>query len=439
MLDPTVAVLLSIPLVLGLLALGVPVFAALGMSGFLGCVLISDLHMALTQLKTFPYVQTSSFLLVVVPLFIIMGHFSFEAGIGADVYNIGKKWFSRFPAGLGVATIIGSAGFAACCGSSVATAATMGAVAIPEMRKHGYAPKLACGIVAAGGVLGVMIPPSVLLVFYGVVTDTSVGSMLIAGVIPGIVSVVVYVLGLMFLSRLDPSLAPDPQRYSWKEKLYSLKDGLGMTILFVIVIGGIYIGWTTPTEAAALGSVVALFAMIVRSYRKGSLWQRILYCFISTLRTSCMVFIVIVGAGLYSYFLTLAQVPQMISAWVATLPVPGLVVVGLFLLVYIPLGMLLDSFSLLLVTLPIMFPVVVDQLGFNALWFGILSTKLCEIGLITPPVGLNVYVLAGVVRDVPLTDIFKGCFWFVIFELLCATVLFLIPALSYWLPLTMGR
>ncbi len=438
MVDPFIAVIISIPLVLLLLAIGVPVFASLGLVGFMGCIAISSWDMALAQLKVFPYVQSASYLLVVVPLFVIMGHFAFKAGIGKDVYQIGRTWFSRFPAGLGVATIIGSAGFAACSGSSVATAATMGAVAIPEMREQGYDPKLACGIVAAGGVLGIMIPPSVILVFYGVITDTSVGSMLVAGVIPGIVSVIIYILGLTFLSKLDSTLAPEPAIISWSERFYSLKHGLGAFILFLTVVGGIYIGWFTPTEAAAVGSFVAFSAMIFRRNQIGAFFPALKECFSATLRTSCMVFIVIVGAGLYSFFLTLAQLPQAISIWVATLPVHPMIIVGLFLLLYIPLGMLLDSFSLLLVTLPIMFPVVVGQMGFSPLWFGILSTKLCEIGLITPPVGLNVYVLAGVVKDVPLADIFKGCSWFVIFELISALILFLFPILSYWLPHSMG-
>jgi len=439
MIDPVIAVSISIPIVLTMLALGIPVFVSLGLTGFLGCVAISSWEMALLQLKVFPYIQTASYLMVVVPLFIIMGHFAFKAGLGKDVFLIGRKWFSRFPAGLGLATIIGCAGFAACSGSSVATAATMGAVAIPEMRKHGYDPSLACGIVAAGGVLGILIPPSVILVFYGVITDTSVGSMLIAGIIPGLISVAVYMAGLVFLSKLEPTLAPEAIEVSWAERFHSLKHGKGVFCLFFVVVGGIYIGWFTPTEAAAVGAFVAFVGMILRRKEiDGKLSLAIFDCFKSTLRTTCMVFIIIVGAGLYSFFLTLAQVPQMISLWVATLPIPPLAIVFLFLLLYIPLGMLLDSFSLLLVTLPIMFPVVVGQLGFSPLWFGILATKLCEIGLITPPVGLNVYVLAGVVRDVKLADIFKGCLWFVIFELIATAILFLLPILSTWLPTTMA-
>lgn len=439
MLDPITAVTLSVPLVLLLLAIGVPVYASLGVAGICGVAAMDGWAMAFLQLKNFPYTQTASYLLVVIPMFIIMGNFAFKAGLGHDVYEIGRKWFSSFPAGLALATIIGSAGFAACSGSSVATAATMGSVAIPEMRKNGYDPKLACGVVAAGGVLGILIPPSVILVFYGVLTDTSVGSMLIAGVIPGFLSVAVYIAGLLFLSRLYPSLAPDPVKVSWTERFASLRHGTGAFILFSTVVGGIFLGWVTPTEAASVGAVISFLTLLIRRKRiEGTLWSNIVECFTATLKTSCMVFIVIIGAGLYSHFLTLAQVPQEISAWVAGLPISPIWIVLFFLLIYIPLGMFLDSFSLLLVTLPIMFPVVVNDFGFSPLWFGILATKLCEIGLITPPVGLNVYVLAGVVPDVSLTDIFKGCFWFVIFEFITTALLLAYPALSTWLPMLMA-
>ncbi len=439
--DPVVAVVLSIPFVFILLAFGIPVFVSLGLTGFIGCALISSWSQALLQLKVYPYVQTASYLMVVVPLYIIMGHFAFKGGMGRDVFTIGRVWLSRFPAGLGLATILGSAGFAACSGSSVATAATMGAVAVPEMRKHGYDPGLACGIVAAGGVLGILIPPSVILVFYGALTDTSVGAMLIAGVVPGLLSVLVYMAGLLFLSKIFPSLSPDKAQFTWKERFTSLKYGFSAGLLFMTVIGGIYIGWFTPTEAAAVGAFIALIVLFIRRKElvNQSLASALSDCFVDTVRTTCMVFMVIVGAGLYSFFLTMAQVPQMISMWTATLPVPPLLIVASFLIFYIPLGMLLDSFSLLLVTLPIMFPVVTNQLGFNPLWFGILATKMCEIGLITPPVGLNVYVLAGVVRDVELMRIFKGCLWFVIFEIISTAIIFFYPGITTWLPMTMGK
>lgn len=440
MIDPTIAVVISIPFVLLLMGIGMPIYASLGITGILGCLAIKGPLIALTQLKVFPYVNTASYLLAVVPLFIIMGHFAFNAGISRDAYTIGRKWLSRFPAGLGMATIFGCAGFAATCGSSVATAATMGAIALPEMYERGYSKKIACGIVAAGGVLGILIPPSVIAVFYASITDTSAGAQLVGGVIPGILSVIVYLLGLWFLSFLDPTLTPAPESVSWLERFKSLKGGIGMALLFFIVIGGLYAGWFTPTEAASAGAFFALIMMLIRRAEGGKLGFKIKEGFKETLRTTCMVFIVLIGAGLYSFFLTLAQVPQSVSAWVGILPIPKLAIVGLFLLFYIPLGMFMDSFSMLIITLPITFPIVVNQFGFDPVWFGVLCTKMCEIGLITPPVGLNVYVLAGVAKDVPLEDIFKGCFWFIIFEVISTSIILFFPILSTYLPGTMyGR
>jgi tripartite ATP-independent transporter DctM subunit len=435
MVDPFVAVILSLPLLAIMLAMGIPAFVSLGLTGFIGCGLISNWQQAFLTLKTFPYTQIASYPLVVVPLFIIMGHFAFKAGIGRDVFYVGRLWLSRLPAGLGLATIVGSGGFAACSGSSVATAATMGAVAVPEMRAQGYSPGLACGIVAAGGVLGIMIPPSIVLVIYGSLTDTSVGVMLLAGVLPGLLAMLVYGVGLVFLSFIMPDISSSSTRYSWREKFASLRLCLWAGILFTIVIGGIYIGWFTPTEAAAVGAFVALVALLIR--RKGlsdeTLFSALIQCFAQTVKTTSMVFIVFAGAGIYSFFLTLAQVPQKMSIYLSTLTIPPLGIIFGFLVILIILGMFLDSISLLLVTMPVMFPVV-REFGYSPVWFGILATQACEIGLITPPVGLNVYILAGVVRDVSLTTIFKGCLWFVLFATITLLILFFFPEISLWLP-----
>ena len=437
MMEPGLAVGISIFVVLFLLSLGIPVYASLGITGILGCLATKGPHLAFAQLKVFPYANTASYLLVVIPLFIIMGHFAFRAGLSRDTYNIGKTWLSRFPAGIGMATVIGCAGFAACTGSSVATAATMGTIAIPEMLKLGYDRKIACGIVAAGGTLGILIPPSVILVFYGSITDTSVGALLVAGFIPGLISIIIYLLGLLFLGWIYPTLTPDPHSVPWRERLKALKGAWGLGLLFFIVIGGLYIGFFTPTEAAATGAFFTLIMVFIRKKQAGKLSIALSVSFVNTLRTTCMVFLVLIGAGLYSFFLTLAQVPQTLSAWVAGLAIPPLGIVGLFLILLIPLGMFLDSFSVLVISLPIVFPVVVNQLGYDAIWFGILCTKMCEFGLITPPVGLNVYVLASVRRDVPLTDIFRGCLWFLLFDVVTIIVLWLFPVLTTWLPGTM--
>jgi len=438
MIDPSLAVLLSIGVVIFLMAIGLPIYASLGITGILGCLAIKGPLIAFTQLKAFPYASTANYLLAVVPVFIIMGHFAFKAGISSDLYAIGRKWCSRFPGGLGIATFVASAGFGACCGSSVASAATMGTIAIPEMRALGYDKKLACGLVAAAGTLAIMIPPSVVSVFYASINDTSAGAQLVSGIFPGLMSVGIYVIGLFILAKFNPTLVPAPESYTWRERFASLKGIWGMAVLFSIVIGGMYAGWFTPTEAASAGAFVGFFMMLFGGrVEKGKLGQTIKLCFVDTLRTTCMVFLILIGAGLYAFFLTLAQVPQTVSSWVGSLPLPPLCIVIMFLLVYIPLGMFMDTFSMLIITQPIMFPIVTQQLGFDPIWFGVLCIKMAEIGLITPPVGLNVYVLSGVVPDVPMHDIFKGCGIFLIFEAVSVALLIAFPIITTWLPSTM--
>ena len=441
MVDPGLAVILSIFVVLFLMAIGVPIFASLGITGVLGCLAIKGPHLAFTQLKVFPYVNTANYLLAVVPLFIIMGHFGFKAGISSDLYTIGRKWFSRFPGGLGIATFVASAGFGACCGSSVASAATMGTIAIPEMRALGYDKKLACGLVAAAGTLAIMVPPSVVSVFYASINDTSAGAQLIAGIFPGLLSTIIYIVGLWFLTKFNPTLVPAPETYTWRERFASLKGIWGMALLFFLVIGGMYIGWFTPTEAASVGAFTGFLMMVFGGrVEKGKLGETLKLSFFDTLRTTCMVFLILIGAGLYAFFLTLAQIPQAASTWVGSLPVPPWVVIVMFLMIYIPMGMFMDTFSMLIITQPIMFPIVTQQLGMDPIWFGVLCVKMAEIGLMTPPVGLNVYVLSGVVRDVPMHDIFKGCSWFLMFEAVSTTIIFAFPIISTWLPGTMyGR
>jgi len=436
--DAGIASLISLFVVLGLMWFGVPIYASLGLTGLVGILMLKGPHYALTVLKVSPYAASASYALAVIPLFIIMGHFAYRAGISNDLFTIGRKWFCKLPGGLAIATFIASAGFGACCGSSVASAATMGAIAIPEMRALGYDRKLACGIVAASGTLAIMIPPSVVSVFYATINDVSAGAQLVSGILPGLMSVGIYVVGLLFLTRLYPNLCPAPETYTWGERFASLKGIWGMAVLFLLVIGGMYIGWFTPTEAASVGAFAALLMMLLGGrVEKGKMGESFSKSFKDTLRTTCMVFMILIGAGLYAKFLTLAQIPQLVSVWVGGLPVAPWMVVALFLVVYIPLGMFMDTFSMLIITQPIMFPIVTTQLGFNPIWFGVLCVKMAEVGLMTPPVGLNVYVLSGVVRDVPMNEIFRGCFWFLLFEVVSIILLFAFPWISTVIPNSM--
>lgn len=435
MFEPTTAVIISIFWIFLMLGIGMPVWATLFTAGLLGLGMVEGFTLALAQLKTMPYVHTAEYTLVVVPMFIIMGHLAFATGMSHDAYTVGRKWLSRFPAGLGLATILGCAAFAGACGSSVATAATMGRVAIPEMNALGYDKKLSAGTVAAGGVLGILIPPSIILVFYGTLTETSVSAMLVGGIIPGILTVVVFMLGLVWLSLSNPSLCPAPETYTWRERLTSLKLIWGIALLFVIVMGGIWGGIATPSEAAGLGALAAMILLVTTKKERARVkWGKIVEALRETVHTCSMIFLILIGSYLYSFFITLCGVPADINQWVAGLSLPPYLIVAMFLLFLVPLGCFLDPFSILVITLPITHPVVVDTLGYNTIWFGILCTKLIEIGCITPPVGLNVFVIAGIAKDVPMQDIFRGALWFVLFEAVTIGILMLFPALVYWLP-----
>lgn len=437
MIEANIAVIISLIWIIGMLIIGMPVYATLLSAGILGLTMVEGFWAALAQLKTMPYVHTAEYTLMVVPMFIIMGHLAFNAGLSRNAYMVGRKWFSRFPAGLGLATIIGCGAFAGACGSSVATAATMGRVALPEMNALGYDKKLSSGTVACAGTIGILIPPSIILVFYGTLTETSVGLMLIAGFLPGILSILIYMSGLIWLSWSNPTLCPAPERYTWKERFSSLKEFWGIAVLFVIVMGGIYGGVATPSEAAGLGALASLIMMIVAECRKGedsSLNQKIWESLTETLHTCAMIFIILIGSYTFSFFITICGVPEQINMWVASMQIPPIMIVMLFLAFLVPLGCFLDPFSILVITLPIIHPVVVDTLSFSSLWLGILCTKLIEIGAITPPVGLNVFVIAGVAPDVPMEDIFKGCMWFVLFDIITIAILMIFPQITCWLP-----
>jgi tripartite ATP-independent transporter DctM subunit len=428
--------LLALCLILFFMAAGIPVFAALGLSGVFGIYMVEDMGFVLNRLKAFPYHQSASYLLTVIPLFILMGAFAHHAGVGQRLFGVARKWVGHLPGGLAMASILTCAGFAATSGSSVATAATVGSVALPEMKRAGYDARLGAGAVAAGGVLGVLIPPSVLLIFYAALTEVSAGKMLIAGIIPGIFSTLVFIGGIWFLCKQNPQLSGDISHvpaYNWRDRLSSLSDAWQVALLFFIVLGGIYLGVFTPTEAGAIGAFTAAVLMLFSRAARPRLLSHLYESCRSSITTTVMILFTMIGAGIFSYFLTLVQVPQYISELVVNAPVPGWAIIALLLVIYFPLGMFLDAFSMLVITLPIMFPAVVS-LGYDPIWFGILAVKMCEIGLITPPVGLNVFVIAGIDRKTPLTEIFKGAWWFVIMEIVATVTLFLFPVIVTWLP-----
>ncbi|UQG56547.1 TRAP transporter large permease [Marinobacter sp. M3C] len=435
--DFSLAPFIALALIFVLMALGVPVFAALALSGAAGIIMVEDLSFLMARLQSISYSTTAVYALTIIPLFILMGSFAQQAGVGKKLFDVARQWVGHLPGGLAMASVLTSAGFAATSGSSVATAATVGSVAIPEMKKAGYEGSLSAGAVAAGGVLGVLIPPSVLLIFYAALTETSAGQMLVAGFLPGLLTAVMFMIGIYFIARNTASGKAVTQRVALGAAIYETRKAWQVAVLFLVVMGGIYIGFVTPTEAGALGAFVAFIMLLARRACWPGMTGRVIDSFRSTINTTVMILFTMLGAAIFSYFLTLIQVPNQLAELVVQSGLPPYLIVAALLLVLVPMGMFLDAFSMLVITIPIMFPTV-QTLGFDPIWFGILVVKMCEIGLITPPVGLNVYVIAGIDRETPLHEIFKGASWFVLMEFITIAILFIFPAISTWLPQIMS-
>jgi len=431
---PLLIGLIGIICLLILLAIRMPIAFALAIIGTAGIVILNGLQIGVYSLGTYPFGFLKSWLLVAIPLFILTGYLASSAGVTSQAYATANKWLGKLPGGLAMASIAACACIAATSGSSVATAGMIGAVAIPEMRKYGYDMKLAAGASATGGLLGILIPPSIALVIYGFLAEASVGKLLLAGIFPGILTALVYFIGIALMVIRKPSLAPQAVKFTWKERFKSLPNIWGVGILFLTVIGGIYTGVFTPTEAAAAGSCVAFFMCLVKNIRKPSV---IFDTFDSTARTAGMIFAICVGASLFTQFLTLSQVPHWISEVISGFRMNRCWILLVILAAYLPLGMFLDTISILLITIPIFIPVILN-LGFDPIWFGILVVKMEEISLITPPVGLNVYVIKGVAPDIPLNDIFKGIIPFLIMEFIVIGILLAFPEICLWLPNTMA-
>ncbi len=430
---------LPIILLLAVLMLaGLPIYASLGISGFVGIVSMLGFSSGIAQLKTFPYNNAADYLMMVVPMFILMGHMAFAAGISRDAYFVARKWLNRLPAGIGMATTAAGAVFGACCGSSVACAATIGKAALPEMKAAGYDPSIAAGTVAAGGLLGIMIPPSTSLVFYATLTEVSVGDILLAGIIPGILTTIIYCFGLAALSKIYPSLRPGQEVISWKEKILALRSFWGVAILFGLAIGGIYGGIFTPTEGAAVGAIGSFLILIFRNTpetpnmkEKTKAAKTALN---DTIFNSCMILIILIGSGLFSYYMVLAGVPAAINNWVMTLSVPPMMIVIFFLIALLPLGMFLDPFSIMVISLPITFPVVCTGLGYNPLWYGVLVNLMIQIGMVSPPVGLNCYVIASLDPTISLAQVFKGAAWFILFTIVVTAIVLVFPDVATIIP-----
>lgn len=418
-----------------MLVIGLPIGISMGIMGFVGLLALRGFGGALTSLFTIPYSSAASWSLSVIPMFVLMGYLTFYSGFAEDAYNTAYKWVGRLPGGIAIATLIGSGFFAAASGSSIAATATLGKMSLPQMQRFNYDTKLSVGCVAIGGTIAAVIPPSIMLVLFGIVTEQSVGRLLIAGIFPGILTVVVYCLLVFVRAKLNPRLAPRGETFPWAERFKSLPGLVGIIVIFGITIGGIYAGIFTPTEAGSLGAFVALvMALAMRRMNGGKFRDSVT----ETLRVTCSIFLIIIGAYIFIQFLAISRLPIMFGEWIVGLPVPHFVVFIGVVILYLILGMFLEAIGNLLLTVPFIF-FAMQALGFDGIWLGVIVVKLIELGMITPPVGLQAFILHGVAPDIPLGDIFKGFVpYFLVDLLVTIPILYIFPQIATFLPSTMG-
>ena len=416
--------------VIALVLLRVPVAIALGVVGFVGYAAVDGWRRALIAVGSVPYEMAEKYTLSVVPLFVLMGVVAARAGMSTELYRAANALFSGLRGALAMGTIGGCAAFGAICGSSIATTATFARVAVPEMRKHGYDLRLATGVVASGGTLGILIPPSIILIIYALFAERSVPEMYAAALIPGILLTLLHIVAIALIAWLQPARVPKAPGVPLRDRVRSLAALWKMALLFAIAVGGIYAGIMSPTEAAA----VSAFAAIVVAFATCEFgWRDLGAALMETVWTTGTLFFIALAAFLFGYFMVLTQLPVTVAGWVKGLDVPPWVVILILVMVYIVLGCFLDSLSMIVVTVPVFLPLVMT-LGYDPVWFGILVTVVVEIGLITPPVGLNIFVLRAQLPDIPLGTMFRGIGPFLAADLVLVLLLIAFPALALWLP-----
>jgi tripartite ATP-independent transporter DctM subunit len=418
-----------------LLALRMPIGIAMMLVGIVGIAAINSTDAALKILGEFPYAYSSVYALSVIPLFVLMGNFASSSGLARDFYGAAYAWIGHWRGGLASATVMACAGFAACSGSSVASAATMGKVALPEMRRYGYDPRLATGVVAAGGTLGILIPPSTAMIVYALLTEQSIGKLFLAGFLPGILLSALFILTILLLTAWRPHYGPPGRRHSLRERMLALARSGSLIAIIVLVIGGIYLGVFTETEAAAAGALLTMIYAVAR----GTLTRtEMVMSLLDTMKTTALVFLILIGAHVFTPFLALTQIPANLASLLTGLALPPLAILILILLVYVALGTFLEGFAMLVLTLPIVFPIV-TALGYDPIWFGIVVVIVLEMGLIDPPVGINVFVVKGIAGDVPMGQIFAGIMPFWLAMIVCVVILIAFPQIALVLPNTMMR
>ena len=428
--SPTVIGLVGLVILVIVLFSRMPVGFVMALVGFAGFTYMVSMDTALRVLAKDFYSMFSSYNMTVVPLFILMGQITFHAGISRRLFDTAYKIFDYFPGGLAIATVGACAGFAAICGSTNASVATMTTVALPEMRRYKYGTSLSTGSIVAGGSLGILIPPSVIFIIYGIATEQSIGKLFAAGILPGILLSFFFCVTIFIWARLRPEVAPRGRKTTFKEKVFALSGITETLLLFLLVMGGLFLGFFTPTEAGAIGVGGAIILGLIR---RRLTWGGFTHAVAESTRISCMVLVIVSGAIMFGHFLAITRVPFVAANWIGALPLPNYAIMGVIVVIYLIGGCFMDALAMILLTIPILFPLV-TAMGYDPIWFGVIIVLVAEMGAMTPPVGINVYVLSGIARDIPLEIIFKGALPFVLSVLTCVALLIAFPQIALLLP-----
>jgi len=425
--------LLGFVATLVLIAFELPVGVAMGLVGAIGYAAINGTGAMGYVLGTAVFDSVSNYALSVIPLFLMMGVFAARSGLSRDLFAFVNAFVGHLRGGLAIASIGACAGFGAICGSSLATVATITPVALPEMRRYGYDDKLAAGAIAAGGTLGILIPPSIILMVYALLTEQSLGRLFVAAIVPGVLGTVLYSIGVMVMTRVNPKLGPAGPHSTWSERWRATRAVWPVLALFGLVMGGIYVGWFSPTEAAAVGAAGAALVAVVRGALKRDVLRDSI---METIEISGTLFLVMMGAAVFNFFIETTQLPQLLIQAVNSSGLPPLGIMVLIIAFYVVLGCFMDALSMILLTVPFVFPVI-KALGFDPIWFGIVIVTVVEIGLITPPIGMNLFVIIGVAKDLKTRDVVRGVLPFILCDIVRVIVLVAFPILVTWLPSTM--
>ncbi len=432
--DPTLIGIIGIIIMVAIFMTKMPVAYVMTLVGFVGFSIIISLKGGLNLLSRNFYGSFSSYDLTTIPLFILMGQIAFNSGISRKLYSTAYKFLGHTRGGLAMATVTSCTAFGAVCGSSPATAATMATVGMPEMKRYNYSNELAAGSVSSGGGLGMIMPPSIVLIIYGILTEQSIGALFVSGIFPAILITILFIICIYITCRLDPEQGPAGEKFTLAEKLKSLTGLIDIFLVFILVIGGLFKGFFTPTEAAAVGAFGVLTISVVR---RQITWDGFVTALYETLRSSCMVMFLVAGAIIFGKFLAVTRIPFNIANWVSGFALPPYAIMGIIILIYFIGGCFMDSLALIMLTIPIFYPIVVN-LGYDPIWFGVIIVLITEMGVITPPVGINVYVVYGVsqriVDDIRLEEIFKGIFPFLVAVVVGIIILMIFPEIILYLP-----